>query len=112
MINNVRILTLNPRGRVPTDKSETSMLAEAMKRHQINMVLLNETNAKWNAMSKGRVEIMFKKIDREEKMTTVDSKEWNVTLNDYLPGRLRSEFCGKYRLLMQEEKMKIGKLGN
>ena len=110
--DNVRILKLNPRGCVPTDKSKMHVLIEAIKRHQIDAVLLNETNEKWNTMNKGRTERTFKKIGREGKMITADSKEWNMTPKDYLPGGLMSAFYGKCTSLTQEEKTKIGKLGN
>ena len=46
LIDNGRILTLNPRGCVPTDESKTLILIEATKIHQIDSVLLNETNTK------------------------------------------------------------------
>ena len=58
------------------------------------------------------MERMLKKIGREVKMITADSKEWNMTPKDHLPGGLMSAFYGKYRSLMQEDKTKIGKLGN
>ena len=45
-------------------------------------------------------------------MTTADSKEWIMKPKDCLPGGLISEFYGKCRSLIQEDKTKIGKLGN
>ena len=44
---NVRILMLNPRSCVPTDTSKTHMLIEAIKRYQIDVALLKDTNTKW-----------------------------------------------------------------
>ena len=110
LIDNVRILTLSPRGCVPIDKSKTCMLIEAMKRHQIDVVLLNEKNTKWNAMNEERMERTLKKIGREVKMITTDSKEWNMTPKYCLPGGLMSTFFGKCKSSIQEVKKKIGKI--
>ena len=79
-------------GWVPTDVSKTCMLTEAIKRHQIDAVLLNEKNTKWSTTNAGRIEKTLKKITREAKMTTADSEEWNLTPKDHLPGGLMSAF--------------------
>ena len=61
LIGNVIILALSRRGHVPTDSSKINMLTEAMKRCQIDAVLLNETNTKWNATNAERMENKLKK---------------------------------------------------
>ena len=108
----MRILTLNPRGCAITDVSKINMLTEATKRHQNDVVSLNETSGKLNTNNAGRMEKMLKKISREAKVTTTDSKEWNMAPKDYFPGGLMSAFFGNYSSLMKDEKPKIGKLRN
>ena len=55
LIDNVIMLTLNPRGCVPADASKVNMLTEAIKRYQIDAVLLIETKTKWNTTNEGRM---------------------------------------------------------
>ena len=55
---------------------------------------------------------MLKKIGREVNIIIVDSKEGKVTLKIYLSGGIMSTFYEKCRSLTQEDKTKIGKLGN
>ena len=41
-----------------------------------------------------------------------DSKEWATTPKDYLPGGLMSVFGSKCSPIMQQKKIKVGRLGN
>ena len=61
LIDNVRILTLNPRRCVPTDVSKTNMVTEAAKRHQMDAVLLNGKSTKQSTTSAGKMKRNFRK---------------------------------------------------
>ena len=54
----------------------------------------------------------MRKIDHEFKIIMSDSKEWNTTPSDYLPGGLMSVFFSKCSSLIQQKNAKIGRLGN
>ena len=57
------------------NNQKTNRLIEVIKRCKVDAVLLNEINTKWKKASKGIIERMIKKIGREVKMKTADSKE-------------------------------------
>ena len=86
--------------RVCTNRSiKINMLIEERKRYQIDPVLLNEASNKRSTINAGRMEKNLKKISREVKMMTEDSKEWNVAPKYYLPGRLMSAFFWKVQII-------------
>ena len=43
---NIRLLSINPKGCALSNQNKMSMLKESIKKHQINILLMNETNAK------------------------------------------------------------------
>ena len=54
----------------------------------------------------------MRNIDRESVILTSDSKEWDVTPTDYLPGGLCSIFFSKSSPLVNSKKLVKGRLGN
>ena len=52
------------------------------------------------------------KIGKGTKVITVDSKQWNMTENEYLPGGLINIISQKYTSIIDWSKIQIRRLGN
>ena len=89
-----------------------NMLKEAIKKYQIDILMMNETNTKWNTINESRLERQMKSIDRENSIFVADSKEWTTTDRDYLPGGIMSVFFSKCSPLINRKKVVKGRLGN
>ena len=63
-------------------------------------------------MNISRIEWEMKKIHREAQIIVVDSKEWVVTSSDYLPGGVLTIIHNKCQPILQQKKVKKGRLGN
>ena len=50
-------------------------------------------------------------MDRGVQIHTTDSKQWKLMPKDYLPGGLLSVVGSKYTLILQQKKVKVGRLG-
>ena len=66
--------------------------------------MLQEINTKSNMVNVSKIEREMKKMQREAQIITVDTKEQNVTLLDYLLGGLVYIIFSKYRLILQQKK--------
>ena len=88
------------------------MLKESIDKCQIDILMMNETNTRWNSINVSRMESKMKSIDRENCVVVADSKEWDATPNDYLPGRLCSVFFSESIPLVDSKKVAKGRLGN
>jgi hypothetical protein len=110
--NNIRILSINPNGCSPNNQPKMVMMKEAIEKYQLDVILMNETNTKWNAVNVSRIEKKMRSIDRENCTFTADSQEWKMTNSDYLPGGVMSVFFSKCSPLIDRKKVKIGRLGN
>ena len=106
------MLSLNPHGFRPSDQRKVIMMQQAINRLAIDIVLLQESNTKWTSKNISQVERNMKAIDRESVVLTSDSKEWDVTPSDYLPGGLCSIFFSKTSPLVDAKKVVKGRLGN
>ena len=53
---NTRILSFNPNGINTWDDIQTTMLTQAFEKYQIDIVMLNETNIKWNPRNLDKIE--------------------------------------------------------
>ena len=71
----VRLLSINPHGCVPNNEVKMGMLKEALKRLQIDILLMNEVNTKWNTLNISRMERQMKEVDREHNIVVADSGE-------------------------------------
>ena len=111
-VGNMRVLSINPKGCVPNNQSKMNMLKEAIKKYQIDILMMNETNTKWNTINESRLERQMKSIDRENSIFVADSKEWTTTDRDYLPGGIMSIFFSKCSSLINRKKVVKGRLGN
>jgi len=109
---NTRILSLNPNGINPWDDTTMHMMNQSLEKYQIDIALFNETNLKWTPINLDKIENNLKRKYRELKVIGADSKQWNITSNNYLPGGLLTIVKGKCRATLQEDKTFINELGN
>jgi len=110
--SNVRFLSLNPHGFRPFDQRKAIMMQQAIQHLSIDVVLLQETNTKWTSSNISKFERNMRAIDRESVIFTADSKEWDVTPTDYLPGGICSVFLSKCSPLIDSKRVVKGRLGN
>ena len=54
----------------------------------------------------------MKKMDRGVQLLTADSKQWEVTKNNYLPGGLLNVIGSKCASVINAKKITIGRMGN
>jgi len=112
MSENTRILSINPNGINPWDDIQNNMINQSFQQKQIDIALFNETNMKWTPTNLDKIEYEFKKNNREVKVIGCDSKKWDLTTNNYLPGGLLTVVQGKCRALLQDETIHKSNLGN
>ena len=62
---NVRVLLLNLHGFKPCDQKKAIMMQQAMKRLNVDVVLLQETNTKWITSNISKLERNIKSINVE-----------------------------------------------
>ena len=72
---NVRVMSINPHGCIPNNRSKMEMLKEAIRRLQIDIMLMNEVNTKWNTLNISRLERHVREVDRESNIVVADSGE-------------------------------------
>jgi len=46
LVENIRVLSINPHGCIPNNQSKMTMMKEAIRKYQIDILLMNETNTK------------------------------------------------------------------
>ena len=109
---NIRILSLNPRGVNPWNNYRMEMLIESCKKYQIDILLLCETQVKWTAQNIDKMEHRLKQLGREIMIIGADSNQWDINRKEYLPGGLLSVFLGKSRALIKEQEIYKSKRGN
>ena len=88
MNENTRILSLNTNGINPWNDIQMNMMLQGIQENQIDIILFNETNIKWTPSNLDKIEKELKNNNREVKVEGCDSKKWNLSTNNYLPGGL------------------------
>ena len=88
------------------------MMQQSIKELSLDVVLLQETNTKWTSSNISRLEQNISAIDRESVIFTADSKEWELSPTDYLPGGICSFFLSKCSPLINPKRVVKGRLGN
>jgi len=78
VIYNIRILALNPNRCIPKDDSKIQMLINRYKKYDIDIMLLNKMNTKWNALNRDRIERKLKVLGCEVFIAIADSTLWNT----------------------------------
>ena len=109
---NMRIITLNVKGCRMRNNNRIKEMRESIGKHQIDVALLNEANAKWTTRNVDKIEKETEKIGKGTKVITADSKQWSMTENECLPGGLINVISQKYASIIDSSKIKIGRLGN
>ena len=64
----VRLASVNANGCSPTNERKMHQLREAVENYGIDMLLLNEVNAKWNTVNISRMERILKNINQATKL--------------------------------------------
>ena len=72
---NIRILSLNPYGCRPYNNDKIYIIKQSILNYQINIVMLNETNTKWDSKNISKIEQQIREIDREASIILADSNE-------------------------------------
>ena len=88
------------------------MLKQSIRKMNINIILMNETNTKWTSTNISKIEKEMKEIDRAPIVLTSDGKEWETTSSDYLPGGVMNVILSKCSLIFQQNNVTKGRLGN
>ena len=109
---NIRILAFNPNGCNPNDRVKMNHLKKAIEKYQIDIVMMNETNTKWDTVNVSKMERNIKKISRGAQIIAADSKQWNLNNNSYLPGGVLMIIFERCKPFIDKKTIKLGKLGN
>ena len=72
---NVRILLLNPHRCRPHDNDKMHIIKQSIVKYQIDIVMLNETNTKWDTRNISKIEQQIREIDREALIIIAESNE-------------------------------------
>ena len=105
----MRTLTMNVHGCRPENNERLQTIRTSIEKDQIGISLFNKANAKWNTLNVNRVGKEMKKMDRGVQLMTADSKQWEVTKNNYLPGGLLNAIGSKCASVITVKKITIGK---
>ena len=89
-----------------------NQLKAAVEKHDVDVLLLNEVNAKWNTVNISRMERLIKKMNRAVTLIENNSKQHHVTNKDYLPGGIMNILFQKCAAMSQKKKIVKGRLGN
>ena len=81
-------------------------------KYDIDGLLLNEVNTKWNAVNISRMERIIKRIDKSAILIENDSGQYHVANRDYLPGGVTNTLFQKCVSVHQRKKIVKGRLGN
>ena len=58
----MRLLALNPHGCRPNDRVKINQLEKVIQNYNIDIVILNEANTKWDMVNISKIEKWMKKI--------------------------------------------------
>ena len=94
------------------NERKMNQLKEAVEQYDIDVLLLNEVNTKWNTVNISRMERIIKQINRAAVLIENDSGQHHVTNNDYLPGGIMNIIFQKCAPIYQKKKTVKGRLGN
>ena len=108
----IRLVAINARGCSPTSDRKINHLRDAVEKYDIDVLLLNEVNTKWNTVNISRMERIIKQINRSSILIENDSGQHHVTNKDYLPGGVTSILFQKCVSMYQKKKVVKGRLGN
>ena len=88
------------------------MLLNGCNKYNIDIMLLNKMNIKWNVLNQDRMERKLKVLGCEVFIVIADSTLWNIMNYDWLPGGLITAVRGKAKSLTKENQVEKGCLRN
>ena len=89
-----------------------TLLKQSIKKHKIDIILLNETQLKWTPANHDKFNREMKELGRETIVMGADTQRWEVTPNQYLPGGIVTAIRGREKSIMIEESVYRGAVGN
>ena len=95
-INNTRILMINPHGLRENADFKIEQLIQGINQHNIDIIMLSETNCKWNTSNIAKMKTKFQSIHRNIEINSSDTQEYDITQTSYLPGGTLTGIFGKY----------------
>jgi len=72
-LNNIRFLTLNMKGLDPWNNERIERFKMSVEKNDIDIMLLNEVNVKWNPLNVDKIEKNLRSLGRETAVYAVDS---------------------------------------
>ena len=108
---NTRILSINTCGFAPSNNEKIEMIKQKSQELGIDILMLNETNTKWNQINQDKIINKLRCLGREIKVNTADSGRWELTKNEWLPGGVLTSVRGSITSVVSE-KVHKGKYGN
>lgn len=111
-VENIRILTLNPKGINPWNNYKIESFLTSCDKYQIDIALMQETQVKWTPANVDKMTSRLQRLGREVLVVGADSNQWTITPNQYLPGGIMSAFLGKSRALIKEKEIHKSSMGN
>jgi len=91
-VENIRILTLNPKGINPWNNYKIESFLTSCDKYQIDIALMQETQVKWTPANVDKMTSSLQRLGREVLVVGADSNQWTITPNQYLPGGIMSAF--------------------
>ena len=92
--SNIRILSLNPNSINPNNEEKINMLIQSCQNKKIDVLLLSKMNVKWTASNIEKMKIKLLTINKNAQISTADSKDHDLTENDWLLGGTITAFTG------------------
>ena len=108
----MRILSINARGLDPSNNEKIERFIASIEQYQIDLMLVNEVNVKWIPANVDKMENRMKRLGRETAMHVADSKSWQTSKKNHLPGGVLNIVRRKFKSMTQEESIAKGKCGN
>ena len=78
------MMSMNAHGYIIDKNERLQLIRLSLEKHQIDIVLFNEANAKQNAINISRVEKRMKRMNRGVQTNTADSKQYKSSDKDCL----------------------------
>ena len=103
---------MNACGFAPSNNEKIEMMVTKCQEMGIDVLLLNETNTKWNYMNQDKITRRLKVLGREINIKTSDSGRWELTKKEWLPGGALTAVRGRIASLVVDDATHRGKYGN
>ena len=112
IIENTRILSINPNGFNVDNNEKNNQMLHYYNQNSINIILMSETNGKWNSKMKKIMKYKMKGLGQELEIVFANSREHDKATKNYLPEGLLNFIRGGIVNLIDQSKTNIDKKGN